>query len=83
MGDGKVVTNGGFPPPPAYSSAQLIDLPEGKMFHSITYGKNLMGPHASQLTQDERWKIIYYINILQQMGETAQESDTVNVDNNK
>ena len=36
-GDGAVVTNGGFPPPPAYGGP-LKDLPEGKMFHSITYG---------------------------------------------
>lgn len=59
-GDGKIVEIGKFPPPPAFNS-KLKDLEEGKMFHSITYGKNLMGPHASQLTPDERWKIIHFI----------------------
>ena len=27
----------------------------------ITYGKNLMGSHASQLTEEERWKIVNHV----------------------
>jgi mono/diheme cytochrome c family protein len=64
-GDGATVTAGGHPPPPAYTSAALVNLPEGKMFHTITYGKNLMGSHASQLNVEERWKVIRYVQILQ------------------
>jgi mono/diheme cytochrome c family protein len=64
-GDGPTVTAGGHPPPPAYNSAALAGLPEGKMFHSITYGKNLMGSHASQLNSEERWKVILYVQTLQ------------------
>lgn len=63
--DGSIVASGKFPPPPAYNSEQLKDLPEGKMFFSITYGKNLMGPHASILSKEERWKVIHYIQTLQ------------------
>ena len=81
-GDGAVVTNGGYPPPPAYDGP-LKDLPEGKMFHTITYGKGVMGPHASQLNKDERWKVIQYVKVLQNGGEmpgaandNATESDT-------
>jgi hypothetical protein len=44
------------------------------MFHSITYGKGLMGQHASQLTQLERWQIIEYVKLLQQ-GITEPEFD--------
>ena len=36
-------------------------MPEGQMFYSITYGKNLMGSYASQLTRDQRWAIIHYV----------------------
>ncbi len=36
-GDGAVVTNGGYPQPPAYDGSQLGTLPEGKMFHSLVY----------------------------------------------
>lgn len=62
-GDGKV---GGKLPgaPPAYNTV-LKDLPEGKIFHSITYGKGLMGNHASMLTQEERWKLVHYVQKLQ------------------
>jgi len=52
-------------PVPSYFDDTRINLPEGKMFFSITYGKNLMGPHASQLNPDQRWKIISYIKSLQ------------------
>ena len=34
---------------------------EGTMFHSVTYGKNLMGSYASQLSTEQRWMIIHYI----------------------
>lgn len=66
-GDGQLIGTGKFPPPPAYNSPQLKDLPEGKMFHTITYGKGLMGSHASQLTKEDRWKVIQYIQELQKL----------------
>jgi mono/diheme cytochrome c family protein len=69
QGDGTVVAKGGYPPPPAYNGPQLKDLPEGKMFHSITYGKNIgMGSHASQLDHKERWLVIQYVKYLQNGG---------------
>ena len=75
-GDGKVA--GKLPgPPPAYNGA-LKNLPEGKIFHSITYGKNSMGSHASQSTQEERWKLVFYVQKLQGPKETA--SDTTKVE---
>lgn len=64
-GDGSVVEKGNYPPPPGYSTAQLKNLPEGKMYHTIQYGKGMMGSHASQLTVEERWKIIRYVQTLQ------------------
>ena len=33
----------------------------GAIFHVITHGKGIMGPHASQLNKDERWKLVEYI----------------------
>lgn len=36
-------------------------MPEGRMFHSVTYGKNAMGSYASQLTSQQRWMIIHYV----------------------
>lgn len=67
QGDGQLIGTGKFPPPPAYNGPALKNLPEGKMFHTITYGKGLMGSHASQLTKEERWKVIQYIQELQKL----------------
>jgi mono/diheme cytochrome c family protein len=71
-GDGKVGLK--LPgAPPAYNGA-LKNLPEGKIFHSITYGKGLMGNHASILTQEERWKLVYYVQKLQGPKAVATDS---------
>lgn len=71
-GDGTVPTNSEYPNPPAYDGG-LKDLPEGKMFHTLTYGKNLMGSHASQLTKTERWQIIMHVQTLQGKKEEVKE----------
>ncbi len=77
QGDGLVVQNNG-PKPPAYNSDQLKGLPEGKMYHTIQWGKNMMGSHASQLTPTQRWKIVMYVQTMQatstQTASTAQDS---------
>ena len=36
-------------------------LPEGTIFHVLTYGKNNMGSYASQLNRKQRWMVIQYI----------------------
>lgn len=40
---------------------QYLAMPEGTMFHSVTYGKNNMGSYASQLSRKQRWMVIQYI----------------------
>ena len=53
----------------------MKDLPVGRMFHSITYGLNYMGSHASQLTAEDRWKVILYVQTLQNASaEPAEDS---------
>jgi len=63
-----------FPPPPSYAKSDGIsssrgglmsDLTDGKIYHTITYGLNLMGSHASQLSPEERWKVVMYVHELQ------------------
>ena len=72
MGDGKVGAK--LPgPPPAYNGT-LKNLPEGKIFHTITYGKGSMGSHSSQLTQEERWKLVYFVQKLQGPKMVAMDS---------
>jgi mono/diheme cytochrome c family protein len=70
-----ITSDGPFPPPPSFTSAQLKDLPEGKIFHSMTYGKlnTQMPSYSSQLNKKERWKVTHYVQQLQGQGE---EQDT-------
>ncbi len=72
-GDGKgtLLIKGDPFPVPSYFDANLADLPEGKMYFSITYGKNLMGPHGNLVNPQERWQIIAYIKDLQQQHKDA------------
>jgi mono/diheme cytochrome c family protein len=63
-GDGAISKNGHIVGIPDYAT-KLKDLPEGKIYHSITYGKGLMGQHASQLTQLDRWQVVEYVKLLQ------------------
>ena len=67
-GDGKVVAvSGELIVPPSYES--LKDRTIGSVFHTITHGKNAMGPHGSQLNKDERWKVALYVRTLQNGGD--------------
>ena len=43
----------------------MSELTSGHIFHAITYGLNAMGPHSSQLTEEERWKVVLYVQALQ------------------
>ncbi len=66
-GMGQIAINGKIEGIPSYTGA-LKTLPEGKMFHTITYGKGLMGSHAGQLNKEERWKVIFWVKALQNGG---------------
>jgi mono/diheme cytochrome c family protein len=74
QGNGPVVEKGGHPAPQAYNGP-LKDLPEGKMFHTLTYGKGAMGSHASQLTKTERWKVVAYVKELQKIGNEEEPEE--------
>lgn len=76
-GDGAISRNGHIVGIPDYAT-KLKDLPEGKMYHTLQYGKGLMGSHASQLSQKERWLVIEYIKVLQ--GNDNESSETENND---
>jgi hypothetical protein len=43
----------------------MSELTAGHLYHAITFGLNAMGPHASQITENERWQIVLYVQELQ------------------
>jgi mono/diheme cytochrome c family protein len=51
-----------------------IEMADGTMFHSLTYGRNNMGSYASQLSREQRWKIIQYVRTLQPKATTPAAS---------
>jgi mono/diheme cytochrome c family protein len=55
--------DGPFPSAPKnlLSDPVVTKMPEGQMFYSVTYGKNMMGSYASQLSTKQRWMVITYI----------------------
>jgi mono/diheme cytochrome c family protein len=57
-GQGKLVTQGKFLGVPSYKD-RVIN--EGSIFHVGTYGLNLMGSHANQLSKKERWMVAAYV----------------------
>ena len=87
--DGSLIQTGKFPPPPSYSTGKssrggdMKDLTDGKIFHTITYGVNLMGSHASQLLPMERWKVIMYVHQLQHPGGADSTATKTPADSSK
>lgn len=52
-------------------------MPAGQMMYSVTYGKNLMGSYASQLSTKQRWMVIHYVQSMQPGGvKPAATADT-------
>ena len=59
---------------------QYKKLPEGTIFHVMTYGKNNMGSYASQLDKKQRWMVVQYVKSRQAAsgGGSAAASDSTN-----
>ena len=74
-GNGPLYKGGEGPYPAApknlIGDAVVSVMPEGQMFYSVTYGKNLMGSYASQLSRKQRWMVIRYIKTKQAVAKTA------------
>ena len=70
--------DGPFPAAPAQfiGKAQYMDMPEGQMYYSVTYGKNKMGSYASQLSTKQRWMVIAYIKSKQEASKNTGGSSS-------
>jgi mono/diheme cytochrome c family protein len=51
-----------------YTDEYIKTLPEGKIYHTLTYGKNNMGSHASVLKPVDRWRVVKYVKLLSAKG---------------
>lgn len=63
-GNGMIVRRG-FRRPPSYDEERLRQAPAGYFFDVITNGLGAMPDYASQISTEDRWKIVAYIRALQ------------------
>ncbi|WP_020534099.1 c-type cytochrome [Lewinella cohaerens] len=49
----------------------------GRFYHAIMYGKNVMGGYSDKISYEERWQVIHYIRSLQakEAGATYNEDE--------
>jgi len=67
-GNGYLVRDDGgvYPVQPAnLINDEFTAASNGRFYHSIMYGKNLMGSYKDKLSYGERWEVIHYIRSLQ------------------
>ena len=76
--------DGPYPAKPAtlVGDAKYESMPEGQMYYSLTYGKNLMGSYASQLQSKQRWMVIAYLKSKQNPVQTTTAADTAAITKN-
>lgn len=73
-GNGSIIEAGKLPTMGAYYD-KLKDRTAGSIYHTITYGKGIMGAHSSQLSPEQRWLITTWVQILQMSGEAHTASN--------
>ena len=61
--DAPMILKNKFPPPPPYR-IRFKTINEGKMFASVSCGKNFMPSFRNELNPDERWQVVMYIKTL-------------------
>ena len=67
-GAGYLVRDDGgvYPAQPAnFLLEEHVNATNGRYYHSIMYGRNLMGAYKDKLSYEERWQVIHYIRSLQ------------------
>ena len=65
-GDGKGITGKyGMVSMANFHDQRLVNMGDGELFNTITYGKNLMGSYGANVTVEDRWAIIAYVRALQ------------------
>lgn len=58
--------NSKYPVVPAnFLLDEFVASSNGRYYHSIMYGKNVMGSYKDKLSYEERWQVIHYIRSLQ------------------
>lgn len=73
-GDG-LAARQGVPPPPSLLAEHAVSMRNGQMFHVLTYGQANMASYASQVSREDRWRVIRYIRWLQTTASQAAATE--------
>ncbi len=74
LGDGRgVATRYGMVAVASFHDPRLVGMPPGEIFHTITHGKNLMGPYGPDIGIRDRWAIAAYLRALQRAALALEE----------
>ena len=80
-GSGYLVRDDGgkYPVQPAnFLLDDFISSSNGRFYHAIMYGKNMMGSYEDKLSYEERWDVIQYIRSLQAASKNLKYSAAEN-----
>ena len=81
-GDGAgylVRDDGKYPAQPAnFLKDEFITSSNGRYYHSIMYGLNVMGGYSDKLSYSERWEVIHYIRSLQAASKNLVYTEKAN-----
>jgi mono/diheme cytochrome c family protein len=72
-GDGQGYIVPKFPMPPSLLSPKVSGWADGRIYHVITRGQNLMPSYASQIEPEDRWAVIHYVRALERAANPRPE----------
>ncbi len=57
---------------------EFVNASNGRYYHAIMHGKNMMGAYKDKLNYEERWQVIHYIRSLQAKELKLEYNESVN-----
>lgn len=71
--------NAVYPAQPAiFTTDEFLAASNGRYYHAIIYGKNVMGGYADKMSYEERWQVIHWIRALQAKDQKLAYDENVN-----
>ncbi|NRB53229.1 MAG: c-type cytochrome [Saprospiraceae bacterium] len=71
--------NAVYPAQPAiFTTDEFLAASNGRYYHAIIYGKNVMGGYADKMSYEERWQVIHWIRALQAKEKKLAYDENVN-----
>ncbi|MFN3196592.1 MAG: quinol:electron acceptor oxidoreductase subunit ActD [Chlorobiota bacterium] len=64
---------GQFPNGPTLHSDKVVNWTDGRLYHVITQGQNVMPGYKKTVTRKERWSIVNYVRTLQRALDAKEE----------